>query len=155
MPARIEFAASIAALVLDFFALLALLLGPVVPYCRDSGSGMASCRSVAYTSLLRTGLDPAAWLFILGMFALILIAAGGGIAESQMHIAAGGIPLLAAGGLSTLGCLIASTGLGMFYLPALLAIGLAGYGSVLARVRKSRGMPETSSSLECDSQNVR
>lgn len=138
MVRRMEFAAAVAAIVLDVLALAILLFAPLVSYCADHNGIHRTCENVAYTNIVHTGLEPGGWAFLIGMFLTLLIAAIGAILESRLGWRAGIAFLWAGGVLALAGCVIASTGIGVFYLPAILAVALATYASIFTRIRQRR-----------------
>src|SRR5690348_14872952 len=83
MTRRIELAAGIAAMVLDLPALLLLLLAPLVPVCQQARVATCPAAAVRYVSLPQVNIGPAGWLFVLGLFALILVAGAGAAAEAR------------------------------------------------------------------------
>jgi hypothetical protein len=149
MARRIELAAGIAAVVLDIAALLFLLLAPLVPLCPREGVSPCNASSVRYVSLPQAGLSAVSWLFVLGLFALILIAAAGALVEARINARWGAWVLWAGGVLAFASCTLGAGGVGLVYLPAVLAVCLAAYGSISRRLRPvQRGQPNADTGAE-------
>jgi hypothetical protein len=142
MARRIELAAGIAAVVLDVCALLLLLFAPLVPVCQRAGVITCPASSVRYVPLPQAGVSAAGWVYVLGLFALILIAAAGALAEARINTRWGAWVLWAGGVLAFASCALGAGGVGLVYLPAVLAVCLAAYGSISGRLRPAqRGQP--------------
>ncbi|HEV8191105.1 MAG TPA: hypothetical protein VGP82_06435 [Ktedonobacterales bacterium] len=135
MARRIELAAGIAAGVLDVCALLLLLLAPLVPVCLQTGVPTCPASSVRYVPLHQAGVSTAGWIYVLGLFALLLIAAAGALAEVRMNARWGAWVLRASGVLAFASCALGAGGVGLVYLPAMLSVCLAAYGSISGRLR--------------------
>lgn len=135
MARRIELAAGIAAVVLGVFALLFLLLAPLVPLCPHAGVSPCTASSVRYVPLPQANLSAASWLFVLGLFTLLLIAAAGALAEARLNARWGTWTLWAGGVLAFACCALGAGGVGVVYLPAVLSICLAAYASISTRLR--------------------
>lgn len=143
---RVEFGAGIAAAALSLFALGMLLFAPLVTYCAVQVHAPATCPDVRTTSLVHAGLDAAAWAFLIGMLALTLAGAAGAIGEARFGVREGAYALWAGAALVFVGCAVTAGGVGILYLPSVLALCLAAYASVAQRMRaRSRpsGQPAT------------
>jgi hypothetical protein len=152
MARRVELGAGIAAGVLSITALLMLLFAPLVPYCPHAGD--APCAHVRYASLLQTGLDTAGWAYLLGMVALLLIGSAGAIVEARKGLSLAAVPVWIVALLAFGGCAFAARGAGLVYMPAVLALCLAAFASLLQRMRawsadpaESTGPTESSGSI--------
>jgi hypothetical protein len=150
MARRIEFAAGVAALALDILALLLLLLAPIIPVCPRAGTTTCPAASVRYVSLPQANISATGWLYVLGLFALLLIAAIGALAETRLNADWGAWTLWAGGILAFGGCALGAGGVGVVYLPPTLAICLAAFGSISGRLR-----PIQSSQPNNDAPSVR
>lgn len=137
MARRIEFAAGVAALALNALALLLLLLAPIVPVC--AGATTCLSTSVRYVSLPQANVSATGWIYVLGLFALLLIAAIGALAETRLSANWGAWTLWAGAILAFAGCALGAGGVGVVYLPATLAICLAAFGSISGRLRPIHG----------------
>ncbi|HLZ24835.1 MAG TPA: hypothetical protein VKQ30_22165 [Ktedonobacterales bacterium] len=133
---KIELGAGLAAGILSVIGMLVLLFGPLVSYCADRGSTLRQCTSIRYTSLASAGLTASGWAFTVGMFVAVLAAAAGAVGESRFGIRNGAILLWAGGALVLFGCALTAGNIGLFYLPSVLALGLATYASVLRRMNE-------------------
>lgn len=132
---RVEFGAGIAAAVLSLFALGMLLFAPLVTYCAVQVRAPTACPDVRTTSLAHAGLDAAAWAFLIGMLALTLAGAAGAIGEARFGVREGAYALWAGAALVFAGCALTAGGVGMLYLPSVLALCLAAYASVARKLR--------------------
>ena len=130
---RIEFGAGIAALVLSLSGVAMLLFAPLVVYCGDSGSHQSRCAHLRYTSLASSGLDATGWALIGGMAIIGLAGAAGAIIESRFAHPEGAAPLWMSAALLLLGVVLMAGSVGLFFLPPLLALGLAMYASIRQR----------------------
>ncbi len=130
---RIEFGAGIAACVLGALAFAFLVFAPIVPVC---ASPAQLCRkgSPAYVSVVHASPGASVWLFVLAMLALSLAGGIGAIVEARTGRRLAAIPLWAATVLVFAGCALAVGGVGLIYLPSVLALALAAYASILARL---------------------
>lgn len=145
MARRVELGAGIAAGVLSIAALLMLLFVPLVPYCPRAGD--APCANVRYASLLQTGLDTAGWVYLLGMVALLLIGSAGAIVEARKGLSLAAVPMWIVAMLAFGGCAFAARGVGLVYMPAVLALCLAAFASLLQRMRAWSADPAESIAL--------
>lgn len=131
---RVELGGGIAAGILSVIGLLVLLFGPLVSYCGYRVNDLSQCSDIRYTSLAHAGMTPGIWGITFGMLAFILAAAAGAIGESRFGLRNGAVVLWAGGALVLFGCVLTAGTIGLFYLPALLALGLATYASILRRM---------------------
>ena len=142
MTRRIVLAAGIAAAVLDVGALLLLLLAPLLPVCNIKGLASCPVSSVRYVPLLQAGVSTAGLVYVFSLFVFILAAAVGALAEARMGARWGAWVLWAAGVLAFAACALGAGGVGLVYLPAVLAVCLAAYTSVSGPLRAlHRGQP--------------
>ncbi len=136
MARKLEFGAGIAAAVLAIFGLVALLLAPF-PFC--TVPSVTSCPSghIHSVRLINVQLDAAVWIYIIGMAVFLLAAAAGAIADARSSWRWGVLLLWVGAILAFAGCGVGAGGaLGLIYLPGVLATLLAGYGSLLRRLRR-------------------
>ncbi|HEY7835557.1 MAG TPA: hypothetical protein VIG30_18420 [Ktedonobacterales bacterium] len=139
MARRVELGAGIAAVVLSLLSLSFVLLAPLVAGCPVALDARGRCPSAAtfVTLLASTGhVDPGVWWVIGLMLAVPLMGALGAIMDG----APGGwvaVATVIAGALLTLlgwaALLSQGSVLGPFYLPPLLALGVAALASVIRR----------------------
>jgi len=136
MARRIEFGSGIAAAVLAIIGLVALLLAPF-PFCSVPSASGCPAGHVRYLRLIEAKLDSSVWVYVIGMVVFLLLGAAGAIGESHYAWRPGALLLWAAAILAFMGCSIGAGGLlGLMYLPAVLALSLSGYASVLQRIRR-------------------
>ena len=130
---RIEFGAGVAACALSLLAFVFVLVAPLVPVC---ASPEQSCikGEPTYASITQVAPDVGVWLFVLAMFAISLAGGVGAIVEARTGRRAAAIPLWIAALLAFAGCVFAASGAGIVYLPSVLALALAAYASILARL---------------------
>lgn len=138
---KVEFGAGIAAAVLSVAALGMLLFAPLVTYCAVTVRAPATCPEVRYTSLAHAGLDAAGVAFLIGMLALTLVGAAGAIGEARYNVHRGAYALWAGAALVFAGCALTAGGIGLLYLPSVLALCLAAYASVARRMRARTRTP--------------
>lgn len=132
---KVEFGAGIAAAALSVLALAMLLFAPLVSYCDARVRAFAACPDVRYTSLAHAGLDAFAWMFLVGMLLFTLVGAAGAISEAHFDVRAGAYVTWAGAVLVFAGCALTASGIGLLYLPSVLALCLAAYASVVQRMR--------------------
>jgi hypothetical protein len=133
MARKVELGAGVAAGVLSIAALAMLLLAPLVPYCPQTAE--TPCAQVRYTALAQTGLDVEGWAYLLGMTALLLMGAAGAVIEARTGAPRAAVPLWIGAALALAGCAFGARAAGLVYLPAVLALCLATYASLLRRMR--------------------
>lgn len=144
---RVELGAGIAAGILSIIGVLVLLFGPLVSYCAYRVNNLSQCADVRYTSLAQAGLSATGWIFTVGLLLITLAAAAGAIGESRFGLRQGALALWTGGALVLLGCALTASTIGIFYLPSVLALGLATYASVLCRMsERQRATPEAPAS---------
>lgn len=134
MARKVELGAGIAAGILSILALVVILFAPIVSYCTVHAP-LNRCPSgdLRSASLLHIGLDFGAWSYLVGMAVVIVTAAAVAIAEVR-YGRHGGAVLLWVGALIAFGgCTLTASGIGIFYLPSVLAVCLAAYASILPR----------------------
>jgi hypothetical protein len=133
---RVELGAGVAGALLVVAGLVAVLLAPVQA-CRVAVPANGSCpaNAVYSTSLLRLGLPAGFWIYLAIIVGALLAGAGGAIAETQLERPRGVLALWSGTVLGFMTCAFTATGVGMFFLPAVLADGLAAYASLLRRLR--------------------
>ncbi|HKV85855.1 MAG TPA: hypothetical protein VJN88_14980 [Ktedonobacterales bacterium] len=132
MARRVEFGAAIVAATLAVVTFIVLLSVPLVAYCAVR-SPIQPCLAVRRETLLTAGLDRASWLYLCAMLALVLIAGVGAVAEARWNRRVAALPLWICAALAFLGCVWAGAAVGIFFLPAVLAICLSAYASALRR----------------------
>jgi hypothetical protein len=132
MARRVELGAGIGAAVLGVIGLIVLLFAPIIARCVSGPVQTCPQRDLRYTSLLQVHVDFAVWAFIIGMLLLVLIGAAGAIAEARFGLHGGVIPLWSGTIMTLAACLIAQ-GIGIFYVPALLALGVAAIASLMRK----------------------
>jgi hypothetical protein len=142
----IELGAGIAAGVLALLALALLLLAPLLPYCAVAARPCPT-GAVRYTALAHAQLSAGAWALVLAPCAIVLAGAAGALAEARFRRRAGIIPLGIATALGLLLCVLGLSGVGIVYLPAILALALATYGAMLHRRRPRPPISGKSESL--------
>jgi hypothetical protein len=132
---RIEFGAGVAACALGILTFFFVLFAPLVPVC---ASPAQPCPSGAprYVAVIHSAPDASTWLFLLAMLALALAGGLGAITEARTARRAAAIPLWGAAALALGVCGFAVGGVGLIYLPSVLALTLAAYASVLSRLRR-------------------
>lgn len=130
---RIEFGAGIAACALSVLAFVFVLFAPIVPVCA-SPSQHCPPNTPRYIAVIHASPGASIWLFVLAMLAFSLVGGLGALMEARTGRLAAAIPLWAASVLVFAGCAISANGAGILYLPSVLALGLAAYGSVLSRL---------------------
>lgn len=132
---RLELAGGIAAAALATLGVLLLLVTPIVPYCTVSGAAPCPAADIRYTSLAGARPSTGVWFFLLAMVVATWAGAAGAFAEARLGLARGGLVLWGGALLAFAGCALGAGGIGLVFLPAVLALGLAAYASVLARRR--------------------
>ena len=136
MARRIEFGAGLAAMVLAVVGLVTLLLAPF-PFCTVPAASGCPAGHVHTVRLIEARLDSGVWVYVVGMAVFLLVGATGALADSRYNWRAGGLVLWTSAILAFMGCSIGAGGvLGLVYLPGLLAVSVAGYASVLRRLRR-------------------
>jgi hypothetical protein len=138
MARRIEYGAGLAAMALAVLGLVALLLAPF-PFCTVPATSGCPAGHVRSVRLIEARLDSAVWVYVIGMAVFLLVGATAALADSRSNWQAGGVILWASAILAFMGCSIGAGGvLGLVYLPGVLALSVAGYASVLRRLRRRR-----------------
>jgi hypothetical protein len=132
MGRRIEFGAGVATIVLALLVALLLLFAPLVPYC-DSVSQACAASELRYRSLLQSHVGAGDFALALLPVVIALVGGAGAIVDARRGGRAGLVALGAALFLGLIVCVLGATGLGVVYLPAILGLGLAGYGAYLRR----------------------
>jgi len=146
MARRIEFGAGLAAMVLAVLGLVILLLAPF-PFCTVPAVSGCPAGHVRTVRLIEAQLDSSVWVYVIGMAVFLLVGATGAFPDSRYNWRAGGLMLWASAILAFMGCSIGAGGvLGLVYLPGLLALSVAGYASVLRRLRRRRSPGEDEAS---------
>lgn len=137
MARRVELGAGVGAVALALLTFVLLISAPLVSYC-GSPSPVQPCSDVRHESILRAGLDTAGWLYLTGMLLVMLVAGLGAIVEARWRLRIAALPLWVCSALAFTGCAWSAGAVGMFFLPAVLAICLAAYASALQRPRVRR-----------------
>lgn len=138
MARRIELGAGIAAAVLSVITLIVILFAPIVSSC--SGGTLSHCPAGHQhnESLLQLGIDGSVWAYLIGMV-VVLIAGGAGAVAEARYGWRGGVALLWGGAvLAFAACALTAGGIGLLYLPSVLAVCLAAYASILQRMAARR-----------------
>jgi hypothetical protein len=130
---RIEFGAGIAACALSVLAFAFVVFAPIVPVCA-SPARLCPRNAPRYVTMIQGSPGAGVWLFVLAMLVLSLAGGVGAIVEARTGRRVAAIPLWAATVLVFGGCALAAGGAGIIYLPSVLALGLAAYASILARL---------------------
>lgn len=131
---RIEFGAGVAACALSLLAFVFVLIAPIVPVCSVANVQSCPANAVRYEAIVQASPDASAWLFVLAMLVISLAGGVGAIIEARTGRRAAAIPLWVAAILAFAGCVFAAGGAGIIYLPSVLALALAAYASILARL---------------------
>ena len=130
---RIESGAGIAACALSVLAFAFVVFAPIVPACA-SPAQLCPRNASRYVTMIQGSPGAGVWLFVLAMLAISLAGGVGAIVEARTGRRLAAIPLWAAAVLVFGGCALAAGGVGIIYLPSVLALGLAAYASILARL---------------------
>jgi hypothetical protein len=130
MGHRIELGAGLAAAVLAPLGLALLLFAPILPICAIA-TATCPASAIRYQSLLHAHLSGPSWVAVLAPLAILLAGAAGAIADARYAWRAGRVILGVATGLGLVICVLGT--IGLVYLPAILALGLATYGAFLLR----------------------
>lgn len=140
MLRRVELGAGIAGAVLALAGMVLLL---VVPFqaCRVTIPTNGSCpkADLYTTTLLRLALPAGFWIYLITVAGALLVGAAGAIAEVRLGRPRAAFALWAGTILGFMACAFTAGGTGIFFLPAVLADGLAAYTSLLQRMRSRRG----------------
>ena len=131
---RIEFGAGVAACALSLLAFVFVLVAPIVPVCSVANTQPCPANAVRYEAVIQVSPDAGIWLFVLAMLVISLAGGISAIAEARSGRRAAAIPLWVAAILVFAGCVFAASGAGIIYLPSVLALALAAYASILARL---------------------
>ena len=131
---RIEFGAGVAACALSLLAFVFVLVAPIVPVCTVANAQRCPASAVRYEAIIQAATDAGAWLFVLAMLVVSLAGGVGAIVEARTGRRVAAIPLWVASVLVFAGCALAASGAGVVYLPSALALALAAYASILARL---------------------
>ena len=131
---RIEFGAGIAACALSVLAFVFVLFAPIIPVCANASAQQCPANAVRYMSAVQSSPGAGFWIFVLAMLALSLLGGVSAMIEARTGRRAAAIPLWASAVLVLGGCALFATGIGLIYLPSVLALGLAAYASVLGRL---------------------
>lgn len=139
MLRRLELGAGIAGAVLALAGLVVLLLAPFQA-CRVAVAANGNCPAadVYSTTLLRLGLPTGFWIYLAIIAGALLVGAAGAIAEARLGRPGGAWALWVGAILGFMACAFTAGGTGIFFLPAVLADGLAAYASLLRRLRARR-----------------
>ena len=149
MQRRVELGAGIATAVLAVFLLGVLIFAPVVRVCTVPLSSNRTCpdSAIRTATLLQVRAPLGTWLYLLALLAFLFAGAAGAIAEARYERRQGALLLWIAAVLAFMGCSFIAPGIGLLYAPAVFALGLAGYASVLQRMnerRRLRGVAQPS-----------
>jgi hypothetical protein len=154
MSRKIEFGAGVAAGVLALLGIIVLLLVPI-NYCTVPLSKTGTCpagkvQTASVFHYLQLYADASIWIYLIVMLLLMLVGAGGAVTEARYGIRRGAIGLWAGGILAFMGCALFGTNLGLFFLPALLALAIASYASIFQRrlARLSPSSPAVESNAQ-------
>src|SRR5262245_45273907 len=146
MPRKVELGAGIAAGVLAALVLLVLLLAPVVAYCAVPFTRTCPAGQVRTTTLVQAHASFGTWLYLLSLLALLFVGAAGAVAEARFGRRRGALALWIAAVLAFMGCSFTAAGIGVLYAPAVFALALAGYASVLQRLQGRGGQHQQTNS---------
>jgi cytochrome c biogenesis protein CcdA len=134
MSRKIEFGAGVAAGVLALLSFIVLLAVPFSVCTITLKTTTATCppKDVRTGPLFQLA-DASTWIYLIVMLLLLLVGAGGAVAETRYGMRRGAIALWAGGVLAFMGCAFLAGPAGLFFLPALLALAIAGYSSIFQR----------------------
>lgn len=141
MERRVELGAGIGAAILGVIGLIVLLFAPILARCVSGPVNTCPQRNLRFDSLLRVHVDVSVWAIIIAMLLVVLIGAAGAIAEARFGLRGGVIPLWSGTIMTLAGCLIVQ-GIGLFYLPAILALGVAATASLMRQRALARSARE-------------
>ncbi|HEX6796455.1 MAG TPA: hypothetical protein VF116_01935 [Ktedonobacterales bacterium] len=139
MLRRVELGAGISGAVLVLVGLVVLLLAPFQA-CRVTVPANGSCPAADLytTTLLRLNLPAGFWVYLAIVAGTLLVGAAGAIVEARLGRPRAALALWAGTILGFMACAFTAGGTGIFFLPAVLANGLAAYASLLRRMRARR-----------------
>lgn len=139
MLRRVELGAGIAGAALTLAGLAVLLLAPFQA-CRVGVAANGSCPAADLytTTLLRLALPAGFWVYLTIIVVALLVGAAGAIVEVQLGRPGAAFALWVGVILGFMACAFTAGGAGIFFLPAVLADGLAAYASLLRRMRARR-----------------
>lgn len=150
---RAEWGAAVATAALTLAAGLVVLFAPLVSYCAVRVSFAKSCptQMVRTESLLAAHTGGDVWALLAGMLLVLLAGAGGAALDARWRPEMR--PLAVATGIAVLGFLvIATTVLGLLFLPPVLGVAFACFAAIqrrrLARARTLASHASTSASPE-------
>jgi hypothetical protein len=136
MARRVEVGAGVAAAALSLVALAVVLLAPIAPICRVPLTASGRCPvAVRFVNLLHVSLPAGVWVYIFAMVIVPLAGAAGAVLDGELGQRRGVLLLWGGAVLAFAGCAMSALSLGLFYLPAVLALLIAGYAAVLRRLR--------------------
>jgi hypothetical protein len=139
MARKVEVGAGIATVVLSVIALAVLLLAPLAPVCPVALTAAGRCPApLHYITLPRAGLTTSQWSYLAFMLILPLAGAAGAILDGELGERRGLLLLWGGAVLAFAGCAMTATGVGLFYLPPVLALLIAAYAAL---IRQLRAMP--------------
>lgn len=138
---RMELGAGVAGALLTLAGLIVLLLAPF-EVCRVTVPANKSCPAadIYTTTLLRLGLPAGFWIYLAVIVGALLVGAAGALAEVRLGRPRAAFALWVGTILGFMACAFTAGGTGIFFLPAVLADGLAAYASLLRRMRARRAM---------------
>lgn len=139
MLRRVELGAGIAGVILALAGMVLLLLAPFQA-CRVTIPANGTCpkADLYTTTLLRLALPAGFWIYLITVAGALLIGAAGAIVEARLGRPRAAFALWAGTILGFMACAFTAGGTGIFFLPAVLANGLAAYASLLRRMRARR-----------------
>ncbi|WIG59842.1 MAG: hypothetical protein OJF49_002589 [Ktedonobacterales bacterium] len=139
----VQFGAGVAGGLLAIAGFVAALFAPL-RYCTETipSGGICPASAIRSASLLQVHPSAGVWMYLCGMVVALLAAAGGAIIEARTGQRTAILPLWIGAVLAFMGCAFSALGIGLFFLPAVLAILLAGFASLLRR-RSRAGLPRS------------
>lgn len=130
---KVELGAGVGAAVIGVLTLLVLLFAPLIAYCTTGALHTCPAQAIQYQSLPQAGADIGVYGYLVGMALVVLAGAGGAIAEARYGLRGGIVPLWTGTIMAFMGCALAAQGIGLLYLPDVLALTLAAYASLMQR----------------------
>lgn len=136
MARKIEVGAGVAAGVLGLIALAVVLLAPLVAACPVALDAARHCPvATRQVSLPETRLSGVEWGYLIALGVMPLVGAAGAVLDGELGQKRGLIPLWVGTVLAFAGCALTALGVGLFYLPPVLALLIATYAAIVRRTR--------------------
>jgi hypothetical protein len=136
MVRKIEVGAGVAAGVLGLVALAVVLLAPLVAACPVALDAAHQCPVATHqVSLPRAGLSGGEWAYLVALGLLPVAGAAGAVLDGELGDKRGLIALWGGAVLAFAGCALTALGVGLFFLPPVLALLIATYAAIVRRTR--------------------